>query len=120
VAAAGVALAVGVTILVTRSFGGAQSQAGTPHKTPQTSLATVTARSLSSQLNASGTLRYAGSYTVVNHAQGAFTALPGAGQAFAQGQVLYRVANQPVVLLDGRTPRTGRWLKELPGATSEN
>src|SRR5262249_34353872 len=57
----------------------------------------------------SGNLQYAarpnGSpYTVVNQATGALTALPSEGQVFRQGQVLYRVANKPVVLLDGSTP----------------
>jgi hypothetical protein len=63
---------------------------------------------LSSQVSASGTLGYAAgdgsSYSVVNHASGDYTRLPSAGQVIRQGQVLYRVADNPVVLLSGSTP----------------
>jgi hypothetical protein len=74
-----------------------------------TSLATVRQGPLASDVNASGTLGYVAQsdgspYDVVNEAAGAFTALPTAGQVVGCGQVLYRVANNPVVLLCGRTP----------------
>jgi hypothetical protein len=67
-------------------------------------LQTVTRRDLSSQTQASGTLGYAGSYSVINQAQGILTSLPSIGQVISQGQVLYRVAGSPVVLLYGSTP----------------
>jgi peptidoglycan hydrolase-like protein with peptidoglycan-binding domain len=69
-----------------------------------TSLTTVTSGTLSSRTSVSGTLAYAGSYSVVNERQGTFTAFPRAGQVMHCGRVLYRVANSPVVLLCGRTP----------------
>jgi peptidoglycan hydrolase-like protein with peptidoglycan-binding domain len=69
-----------------------------------TSLARVTRGMLSSQTSVSGTLGYAGSYSIINARQGTFTALPHAGQIVGCGRVLYRVANSPVVLLCGRTP----------------
>jgi hypothetical protein len=69
-----------------------------------TSLATVRLGTLSSQTSVSGTLGYAGSYTIVNERQGEFTALPHAGGIVGCGQVLYRVANSQVVLLCGGTP----------------
>jgi hypothetical protein len=74
-----------------------------------TALAAVREGPLSSQVNASGTLGYAAreggsSYSVVNEASGDYTALPSAGQVIGQGQVLYRVADNPVVLLDGNIP----------------
>jgi hypothetical protein len=74
-----------------------------------TSLATVRQGPLASDVNASGTLGYAAQsdgspYQVVNEAVGAFTALPTAGQVVTCGQVLYRVANNPVALLCGSTP----------------
>jgi len=67
-------------------------------------VATVTSGTLSSQTQVDGTLGYAGSYSVVNQATGTFTALPGLGQVIRQGQSLYQVNGQPVVLLYGATP----------------
>jgi hypothetical protein len=56
----------------------------------------------------------AGSYSVVNQAQGSvgssgtgggtYTSLPALGQVVRQGQVLYAVSGDPVVLLYGTTP----------------
>jgi peptidoglycan hydrolase-like protein with peptidoglycan-binding domain len=74
-----------------------------------TSLATVRRGPLSSQINQSGTLGYAAQrdgspYTLINQATGVFSALPSVGQTIKPGQVLYRVNDQPVVLLDGQTP----------------
>jgi hypothetical protein len=73
-----------------------------------TSIATVTQGTLSSQLSANGTLEYTTSggsdYSVVNQASGTFSKLPSAGAVFSRGQVLYRVSNDPVILLYGSTP----------------
>jgi len=73
-----------------------------------TSFATVTEGPLSSQLSASGTLEYTTSggsdYTVVNQASGTFSKLPSAGETVSRGDVLYRVSNDPVILLYGDTP----------------
>jgi peptidoglycan hydrolase-like protein with peptidoglycan-binding domain len=41
---------------------------------------------------------------VINQARGTYTKLPAAGQVIAQGHVLYRVNDRPVVLLHGSTP----------------
>jgi peptidoglycan hydrolase-like protein with peptidoglycan-binding domain len=76
-----------------------------------TSVATVQRRFLSSQTEVDGTLRFSGSSSVVNGAAGALTALPHAGQVIRRGQVLYRVAGKPVLLLYGQTPAY-RTLKE--------
>lgn len=64
---------------------------------------------LSAQVYQSGTLGYAARadgtpYEVVNQARGAYTKLPEAGDAIGCGDVLYRVADQPVVLLCGSIP----------------
>jgi HlyD family secretion protein/Putative peptidoglycan binding domain len=87
----------------------------------QTSLYTVARDDLSSQTQVSATLGYAGSYTVVNQAQGTVTGLPMVGQVVSQGQVLYRVDGAPVVLLDGNTPAyrslsQGAYASEMTGA----
>ena len=68
------------------------------------SQATVTRQTLTSQIPVDGTLGYAGSYTVVNQAQGIYTSLPGAGQVVRDGQVLYQVGGNPVILLYGSVP----------------
>ena len=97
------AAAVGVG--VADPFGpSASSGTGTADNAYPTSLSTVTQRSLTSQTQVSATLGYAGSYSVVNQAQGTITALPTIGQVISQGQVLYQVNGSPVVLLYGSTP----------------
>ena len=80
-----------------------------------TSLTTVTRGDLSSQTQVDATLGDAGSYSVVNQSQGTVTALPAVGQVVSQGQVLYEVNGQPVVLLYGSTPAY-RSLSEGPSA----
>jgi hypothetical protein len=69
-----------------------------------TSLATVTRGDLSSVTQVDATLGYAGSYSVVDQGQGTVTSLPVPGQVVSQGQALYQVNGQPVVLLYGQTP----------------
>lgn len=66
--------------------------------------ATVTRRRLTSQVPVNGTLGYADSYNVVNQAQGIYTSLPETGQVIRDGQVLYRVSGNPVILLYGTVP----------------
>jgi multidrug efflux pump subunit AcrA (membrane-fusion protein) len=109
-AAAAVVAAVGVAVTVTDPLAGSRMAStrvrdnGVP-----TGLATVRQGPLSSQVNASGTLDYGAQpdgspYQVLNQASGAFTKLPSGGQVVACGQVLYRVDDNPVVLLCGSTP----------------
>jgi Putative peptidoglycan binding domain len=83
---------------------GGTASAGTIGNGSATGLAPVTRQNLSAQANVNGTLGYAGSYNVINQAQGTFTALPSAGQEIKPGQVLYQVNGSPVVLLRGSTP----------------
>jgi hypothetical protein len=90
-------------------FGGHHSRSGgVSDRGYPTSITTVTKGSLASQLSADGTLEYTTSggsdYSVVNQASGTFSKLPPAGAVFSRGQVLYRVSNDPVILLYGDTP----------------
>ncbi|MDE3205852.1 MAG: HlyD family efflux transporter periplasmic adaptor subunit [Acidobacteriota bacterium] len=69
----------------------------------------MTRGDLAAAVSVAGTLTFAarsdGSpYTAINQASGVYTDLPSAGQEIAQGQVLYRVNDSPVVLLHGSTP----------------
>jgi len=78
--------------------------AGTASSTYRISAATVTRGPLTSQTQVAATLGDAGTYSVVNQAQGTLTELPGAGRVVRQGQVLYRVSGSPVVLMYGPVP----------------
>jgi hypothetical protein len=69
-----------------------------------TSTVTVTRHGLSAEIPVTATLGYGGSWTVVNQASGVLTQLPPPGKVVAEGQVLYEVSGQPVVLLYGPTP----------------
>ena len=83
---------------------GTATRAGDGDNRGPTSLYTVTRRDLSSQTQVPATLGYAGSFSVVNQAQGTVTVLPAVGQVVSQGQVLYQVSGAPIVLLYGSTP----------------
>ena len=98
-AAAGTGVGLAAPFGGRQHAGGAVADNGAP-----TSLATVTRQSLSSRTSVSGTLGYAGAYSVINQAQGTFTTLPRAGRVVREGHVLYRVSGGPVVLLSGPVP----------------
>jgi hypothetical protein len=98
-----VVLAAAAVVVLTRSGRGA-APAGVVDNADATALATVTHRNLSSQLQESATLGYAGGYSVVDQSGGTITSLPPVGQVVDQGQVLYRVNGGPVVLLYGSIP----------------
>lgn len=92
-------------LIVGNPFAGSGKPApGVSDNASRTALARVRRGTLSSQTSVSGTLGYAGSYSIVNEHQGTFTALPDAGAIVRCGRVLYRVANSPVALLCGGTP----------------
>jgi hypothetical protein len=94
----------GSAIAVTKPFATGTSHQGVVDNADPTSLQTVNRQDLSSQTEVSATLGYAGSYSVVNQTQGTVTELPTVGQVISQGQVLYEVSGNPVVLLYGSTP----------------
>jgi hypothetical protein len=67
--------------------------------------AAVVRTDLTNTVQVSGSLGYAGSYTIVNQAQGtAYTALPATGATVRRGQQLYAVDGAPVTLFYGGTP----------------
>jgi peptidoglycan hydrolase-like protein with peptidoglycan-binding domain len=68
------------------------------------SLATIVKRTLESQIQVNGTLGYTGSYPIINDAQGHWTSLPVVGQVISQGQAIFAVDGNPVVLFYGSTP----------------
>src|ERR1700722_9008696 len=123
-AAAAVAVAVvalGTTDQLTRS---SHPKAGGGGNAGPTSLIAVTRQDLAAQTQVDATLGYAGSYRVVNQAQGTVTSLPPVGRVVSQGQVLYQVSGQPVVLLYGstpayRSPSEGTWASDVTGPDVE-
>ena len=73
--------------------------------TASTSTAPVVRTDLTNTVQASGSLSYAGSYTVVNEAAGtAYTALPAVGTAIRRGHKVYEVDGTPVTLFYGSRP----------------
>jgi hypothetical protein len=123
-AAAAVAVAVvalGTTDQLTRP---SHPKAGGGGNAGPTSLIAVTRQDLAAQTQVDATLGYAGSYRVVNQAQGTVTSLPPVGRVVSQGQVLYQVSGQPVVLLYGSTPAyrslsEGTWASDVTGPDVE-
>lgn len=115
-------VAAGAVAAVAAGAFGRSASAGPGRGAYRTTTAIVTMRSLTSQTLVDATLGYAGSYSVVNQAQGSgtgpgpgggaaagagsgtITSLPGVGSVKRQGQMLYAVSGNPVVLLYGSTP----------------
>jgi hypothetical protein len=100
VAAAGVAAAV---LLGGQTLRHASTAGGEP--APAVATAKVTRTTITNTVAASGSLGYAGSYTVVNQAQGtAYTQLPAEGSVVYRGHALYEVDGAPVTLMYGSRP----------------
>jgi len=93
-----------VAAVVSGVFAGNEGDTRSSGNGSATSLASVTRQSLSTRTQFNATLGYAGSYTVLGQLTGTVTWLPKVGAVIANGQVLYRVDQSPVVLLYGRTP----------------
>jgi len=104
----GAAVAGSVTTI---ALWGNPSTAAAP-AAPATSTATVVRTNLATTTLTEGTLGYAPSSPVVNHVSGVYTALPSPGTTIRPGDVLYRVDNEPVVLMSGVTPA---WRPLAPG-----
>jgi hypothetical protein len=102
-----VAAAVGMAVAMTGSSGDdgkTETTAG-----GGTTLVAVQQGPLSSQVSQSGTLSYAAGaggapYPVVNQAKGTYTRVPAAGAQIDCGETLYRVDQEPVILVCGSTP----------------
>jgi hypothetical protein len=102
-AAALIVVVAAVVVALTDPFGSGGAGGGEVND-GGTSLATVTQQPLASQTSSSGTLGFAGSYSVINGASGTLTWLPAIGRIVHEGGVLYRVSGAPVLLLAGRVP----------------
>lgn len=108
------AFIVAVAVVAVACAGGAAFFLNTSESTtaePVTSVTTATVErgDLSQVISASGTLTYrarsdGAPYVAINQASGIYTALPSTGDAVGCGDALYRVDNQPVLLLCGEIP----------------
>jgi hypothetical protein len=106
---AGAAILVAVT-----ATGGVVAMSGAKQATsaaqaPPANTATVERGKLSDMVSQYGTLTYrarsdGSPYAVINQARGIYTRLPNSGDKVDCGDVLYRVDNNPVLLLCGSTP----------------
>jgi hypothetical protein len=103
-------LALAATALaILDPFAGTAPATGVHDNSYPTGLVAVRRGALSSQVTGVGTLGYRAApdgspYEIVNQASGHLTTAPTVGQVIAQGQVVYRVDENPVVLLDGSIP----------------
>ena len=106
-------LLTGSAVLVVAIASAVGLLSGGPHRAPAPDPPAKTVKvalgKLTAVVSQSGILTYSGQpdgspYSVVNQASGTYTKLPGLGQVISQGQVLYRVNDSPVVLLNGATP----------------
>jgi hypothetical protein len=105
-AAAVLVVVVAATGVVVTSGAKPAAAAGQP---AAANTAEVQQRTLTAMVSQPGVLTYrarsdGSPYAVINQTQGTYTALPASGQVIAQGHVLYRVNDNPVVLLRGSTP----------------
>lgn len=106
------AVIVGVVVTVAVR-GGTPAPAAAPPV--RVSTATVVRTDLATTVLTGGTLGYGPARPVINRLAGTYTSLPAAGQTIRACEVLYRVDDQPVILMTGRTPA---WRAFAPGMTS--
>ena len=103
-----------VVLVAGTAIGGVVAMSGGGHATtaaqaPPVNTGTVERGSLSDAISQYGILTYraradGSPYALFNHARGTYTELPGVGDRVGCGEVLYRVDDNPVLLLCGSTP----------------
>jgi hypothetical protein len=106
---AGVAVLVAAAVTAGLVAMSRAKQATAAAQEPPVNTARVERGTLSDQISQAGTLTYRGRpdgspYAVFNRARGTYTRLPNSGDQVDCGSALYRVNNQPVLLLCGSTP----------------
>ncbi len=104
--AAALALTAAVAVVLGVVSGTGSSSPTTSRSSASTASgsATVQRRDLVETDTESGTLSYASPQTVYNRLSGTVTWLPSVGQVVRPGQALYKVDQQPVLLMSGSTP----------------
>jgi hypothetical protein len=102
--AAGAAVVAGAAAAVV-AIDGSKGD-GTAHGADRSArhTATVKRRNLVDRQRVDGTLGYSGARQTANALAGTYTWLPGVGHVVHPGETLWRVDNDPVVLMDGTLP----------------
>jgi len=105
-AAAAVLIVVTATVVAVTSAGNPAAAAAPP---APANTALVQRRTLTAMVSEPGVLTYRAQadgspYSVIDQTQGTYTTLPTPGQVITPGHVLYRINENPVVLLHGSTP----------------
>ncbi|MEV0597363.1 peptidoglycan-binding protein [Nonomuraea cavernae] len=85
------------------SMGGTSDRHAAPSPPPQAT-AQIVRGDLADAVSLSGKIIFAGEWAVRGQTAGTVTALAAPGRTLRQGQVLYRVDREPVVLMYGRLP----------------
>jgi peptidoglycan hydrolase-like protein with peptidoglycan-binding domain len=98
-----VVLAIGGAATAVRGFGGSDADNTTYIPMPP-GTATVTRTTLTETDDVDGTLGYGSTTAVAAQSSGKLTGLPALGSTVVRGRALYRVDDQPVVLLYGSLP----------------
>jgi Putative peptidoglycan binding domain len=113
---AGVALVISITaiIAIVLAVQSPSPTSGASGGSQASGATTVQRRDLVQTDTQAGTLSYAKPQTVYNRLSGTITWLPAVGQRVDQGQALYKVSGQPVILMHGTTPA----YRDLSGADS--
>jgi multidrug efflux system membrane fusion protein len=102
---AGIALLVAAAVVVIVVLpSGSASPSDSDSGSRMSGSATVKRRNLVQTDTESGTLTYAHTHTVYDRLSGTVTWLPKVGEVINPGHTLVKVDNEPVILLDGRTP----------------
>lgn len=101
--AAATVLAAGVAVAAAVGFGSGRTDTATASTLPPAT-ATVARQTLTDSKAVSGELGYGPSRTIVARAAGTLTALTPVGTTVSQGQALYAVDNEKIVLLYGNLP----------------
>ena len=105
-------VAAGVTgVVATVALGGGAAAPAAASRLRVTTAA-VKLTDLATTVLTGGALGYAPARPLTNQLAGTYTYLPAAGTAIRAGHVLYRVDNQPVFAMRGRTPA---WRPMVPG-----
>jgi hypothetical protein len=88
----------------------------TAKQTPPRPVATthIVRTNLTTSVLTKGTLGYAPTNPVVNLLPGTYTSVPTPGTTIQAGQPLYRVDNQPIVLMSGTTPAWRTFAAGMP------
>jgi peptidoglycan hydrolase-like protein with peptidoglycan-binding domain len=106
--------AAGLTgVVATVALTGGVASPATPPRV-RVSTATVRMTNLATTVLTAGTLGYAPARPLTNQLAGTYTYLPAAGSVINAGHVMYRVDNEPVIAMRGRTPA---WRPMAPGVS---